>query len=605
MCDTVIEVHSISGAQFAAAIRSGIHRVILEQEELNRINVFPVADGDTGTNLSLSLGAALPILSSCADKKPHDVLEHLADSLLDGARGNSGAIMAQFFQGVSDAAIEVNSLTIGSLAQVLSKAGRYAHDAISEPKEGTILSVISAFCGRFAELAMADERRPFQAILERSLTTTQNALTNTQTQLDVLRKAGVVDAGAKGFVIMLEGVCDFLLRGVETEQPDSAADIIDQAPVLTVGEELDLSFRFCTECLVTGDDIDRRKLREALSELGNSMVIAGSKRKAKIHIHVKEPDMVFDAARRFGAVRAEKVDDMQLQQHSSHQGKTKFSVITDSAADISEEDMERLDIHMVPLRIQFGSRGYLDKVSISPTEFFAKLEQSTNPPTSSQPSPADFRRQFQFLASHFSDVISINLSSTVSGTFQAAKSAASRVDARGSIHIVNSLNASTGQGLLAVLAAECASAGMSIETTLEILNKTVATTQTFALVKDLTFAVRGGRVPAYVKTAADILRLTPILKTTADGNVRAGGLLLGRENTIPRFARFISKKVDDTARLKMSIGHAVCEEEAQKLRKFLQNELPNIDSPTVCELGSALGVHGGPGTIVVGVHPIE
>ena len=173
-----------------------------------------------------------------------------------------------------------------------------------------------------------------------------------------------------------------------------------------------------------------------------------------------------DVARRYGHVSAEKADDMRRQQTSSHDANRRFAVITDSAADIPDEDMERLDIHMVPCRVQFGDRGYLDKVSITSNEFFAELEANPSHPTTSQPSPGDFRRQFQFLASHFPDVVSINLTAVASGTYEAALSAADRTNAPGRLHVINSRNASLGQGLLVVFAAECAHAGLSIEKTL-------------------------------------------------------------------------------------------------------------------------------------------
>jgi DegV family protein with EDD domain len=136
---------------------------------------------------------------------------------------------------------------------------------------------------------------------------------------------------------------------------------------------------------------------------------------------------------------------------------------------------------MVPCRIQFGEHGYLDKVSITIDEFYEELETSPHHPTTSQPAPGDFRRQFQFLASHFDDVISINLTSAASGTFQAAELAAARTDAPGKIHVIDSLNASHGQGQLAVLAAECAEAGIDVKATLAAVRAQVSEIRTFAI----------------------------------------------------------------------------------------------------------------------------
>ena len=408
--------NGLRGETFATALRSGIHRVIAEQETLNRINVFPVADGDTGTNLSLSLGAALATISANDSKPLGTLLAALADALLDSARGNSGAIVAQFFQGVSDSAENLSHFSTRTFASAVKLGSEYAHDALANPREGTILSVISEFARNLQAQTAEDSEIGFPQLLTQAVQLAQAALIKTTDQLEELRKAGVVDAGAMGFVAMIEGMTAFIADGQETARPE-IVDMLGEAGVLeTAGETADLNFRFCTECIVTGDDIDRRKLREKLSELGDSLVLAGTKRKAKIHIHVNEPDAVFDIAGTYGKLAGEKADDMQHQQQSTHDIRTRFAVITDSAADISDEDMERHDIHMVPMRIQFGDRGYLDKVSISTTEFFEELANNPSHPTSSQPSPGDFRRQYQFLASHFPDVISVNLTPEVSGT---------------------------------------------------------------------------------------------------------------------------------------------------------------------------------------------
>lgn len=591
----------LHGDGFATALTSGIHRVIARQENLNAINVFPVADGDTGTNLSLSLGSALQTLGKPGEKHLGTLLAAVADDLLDGSRGNSGAIVAQFFQGMSDSAEELTRFTTHTFSRAVQLGSDYAHDALSNPQEGTILSVISVFARSLREHTVAKAEQAFGPLLLEAMVATREALANTQEQLDVLRKAGVVDAGAKGFVALIEGMTDYIAHGKTAEVPD-LSHIGDEGLIIeTAGTDTDLTYRYCTECIVTGTDIDRRKLRESLAQLGDSLVLAGTKRKAKIHIHVNDPESVFETARSYGEVSGDKADDMQRQQHSTHDVAAKFAVITDSAADISDDDMDRLDIHMVPLRLHFGNRGYLDKVGITPEEFFAELKQNPAHPTTSQPSAGDFRRQYQFLASHFPDVISISLTGRVSGTLQAAQSAAERVNAPGRIHVLNTLNASLGQGLLAVLAAECAQAGLTAETTLDILRAAIPETLSFGLVKDLTYAVRGGRVPASRKLIADLLRVTPVLRTTPDGRVSSGGILPGRKNPLKRFAHYVGKHAPASGPVRIAIGHAQCRDDADELAGLLRERLANVASINITSLGSALGVHAGPGAIVVGV----
>ncbi len=597
----LVESH-LDGDALANALTSGIHRVIKEQEHLNSINVFPVADGDTGTNMSLSLGAGLPVLNADGEKHLGTMLAALADAMLDGARGNSGAIMAQFFQGMSDSAGETSRFTPYTFGKAIAQGSDYAHDALSKPREGTVLSVIAALAASLHKQTIDNNEQSFSSVMPEALKSLQTALEKTPDQLDVLRKAGVVDAGAKGFVALFSGMTDYVMSGEIEAKPD-LSEIITDANIITAGDASDSKFRYCTECIVTGDDIDRRKLRESLAEMGDSLVLAGTKRKARIHIHVNDPDDVFTLARRFGAVSAEKADDMHRQVHGSHDRGRKFAVVVDSAADIPEHLLEQHDIHVVPIRIQFGERGYLDKVSITAEEFFEELASNPTHPTTSQPAPGDFRRQFQFLASHYPDVLSINVTRKASGTMQAAEAAAERVNAHGRMHTFDSRNASLGQGLLAVYAARCSEAGVDIETTLEQLDELRAETQTFGILNDLRFAVRGGRVPGWVKVVADLLRLLAIIKTVPDGRIASGAFLIGKRQRAKRFANYVGKHAPKDVPVNIAIGHAVAPQDAEIIAETLRGRVDNIEQLTISELGTAFGVHGGPGTLVVAVQP--
>ncbi|MDH3265659.1 MAG: DegV family EDD domain-containing protein [Gammaproteobacteria bacterium] len=593
----------LDGDAFASALVSGIHRVIGNQELLNQINVFPVADGDTGTNLSLSLGSVLALLQGPGEKHLGTLLASVADALLDSARGNSGAIVAQFFQGVSDSTGELSRFTTRTFGNAIVRGSEYANDALSKPCEGTILTVIAAVAETISDHARMTREGEFSALMKLAVQSADVSLAKTTEQLDVLRRAGVVDAGAKGFVELIKGMSEFIQYGRIADAPDLTTLQSEIALPAMAGSAEDSEFRYCTECIVTGSNINRRKLREALSALGNSLVLAGTKRKAKIHIHVNDPKIVFAIGGEYGQVSAEKADDMHRQTHSTHDASKRFAVITDSAADIADEDMERLDIHMVPCRVQFGDRGYLDKVSITAEEFFAELETNPDHPTTSQPAPGDFRRQFQFLASHFADVISVNLTSAASGTYAAACSAAGRVAAPGRIHVINTRNASVGQGLVAVFAAECANAGLSADDTITAIERIIPQTNTIGVLNDVSYAVRGGRLPSWVSTITRLLHVTPFIRTTVDGKIAASGFAFGASRRVRKFARHVASRVRSTEALIVTIGHAVCADDARELAMQLRKELPQIHRVTIAELGAGLGSHTGPGTLIVGAQP--
>jgi DegV family protein with EDD domain len=322
-----------------------------------------------------------------------------------------------------------------------------------------------------------------------------------------------------------------------------------------------------------------------------------------VHIHVNDPAEVFRVAAAFGTVSGEKADDMQRQQHSAHAAGRRVVVVTDSAADIPEDELDRLDIHMVPLRVHFGDRSFLDKVGITPGEFFAEIERNPTPPKTSQPPSGDFRRQFEFLASHFEAVVSIHLTKQVSGTCGAAETAAARVSTHGKVTVVDSMNASLGQGLVAMYAAECAKAGYDAARVIAAARAIVPRTHTFGLVGSLEYAVRGGRVPRWVKNVADALQLMPVLHNDRKGRVTAGGVLFGRRRLKEKFARLVRRRMQNDRTYRVMVGHANCEADGRWLLEQL--ELDNVVSTRLLPLGCALGAHGGPGMLVVGVQEYE
>ena len=166
------------------------------------------------------------------------------------------------------------------------------------------------------------------------------------------------------------------------------------------------------------------------------------------------------------------------------------------------------------------------------------------------------------------------------------------------------MNASLGQGQIAVYAAKCAKNGKDIHSTLEELNTIRKNTKTFGLIPNLKYAVQGGRVPKTVKLIADIFRLTPILVSTDDGLIVTKKFLFGKNRILKRFAKYIAKNTSCNKKINISIGHAIAYEDAKTLKEFLETEIEKINEFKITELGTAIGVHGGPGAIVVGVQTI-
>jgi len=595
----------LDGIELAYALRAGIDRVFSAQQHLDRINVFPVADGDTGTNLAFTLSAVRASLIKTTAAHAGERLAQIADAAIDGARGNSGAILAEFLQGIAEEAAQDAQLIPIKLARAVSNGAKSARGAVIEPRDGTMLSIFDAFSNELL-LKAADVSMDLSSVWECALDAAQRALINTPMQLSALKDAGVVDAGAAGVVALLEGMSQYLKTGELVES--SAALVADSEESDHAGSEVHLEHRWCTECMVTSEAIELRALRERLSTLGSSLVVAGSRRKARIHIHTNNPQAIFRAALDFGAVTSEKADDMQRQQESAlHAAKRTLAIVTDSAADLPEELLERFDIHVVPIRIHFGATSFLDKVSLSTEAFYTRLAASEVAPKTSQPPAGDFRRLYGFLGSHYAHVLSVHVSGKVSGTLQSAQTAAGRareVNSEHSITVIDSLNASAGQALLLMHAAECADAGMGLQDLINSLCRMRKRTRTFAYLADLNYAVRGGRVPPAVRTIANTLHIAPLLVTRKNGKIGVGGFLFGRKNATVQFARFILRQLKKARAYRLIVAHGNDPAAGATLLALLKIH-PSVRESWLVGLGTALGVHGGPGTLVVGLQDMS
>lgn len=599
-----ISVQRLSGYGLRRALTAGIQRVIASRDEINRINVFPVPDGDTGTNLAFTLAAVMAGVRAPKLASAGEVLRRAAAEAIDGARGNSGAILAQFFQGVSEALGPSKRLTPEGLARAVSRGSTLAREAMADPREGTILSVIHAFAQALREQSESGIR-DFRTSFKAALLVAREALKHTPDQLAALRAAGVVDAGAMGFVDLLEGIDDYIVQGRTALTNVTMDDLASAGIDVASGVEYTDGHRYCTECVVSGDGVDRGALKAALLSMPiSSLVIAGTREKVRIHAHLDEPTALFEVAARFGAVSREKADDMRAQSKSAHARREQVAIVADSGADIPTEAMDRLNIHLVPVRLSIGGRDFIDRVSISPREFYQEIRTSPVPPRTSQPPPGDFRRLFEFLLSHHERVIDVSLARGLSGTIQSAESAATRTDG-GRVDVFDSCNGSAGQGLLAIWAAEAAQLGLSSARIIEGLARMRPRSHLYAVIRDIRYGVRGGRAPKLALPLTRLLRFSPMVRNRPDGRLSLCGAVWGREDLPEKFARSIARKLDPSRTYRLIIGHCDCPDDADRVHATLLRLVRNIDRAWIMEVGVAIGAHAGPGSLVLGVQDYE
>lgn len=592
----------LSGARLKGALIAGAGRVLAKREELNRINVFPVPDGDTGTNLAFTMLAVLKTTRRLRGADLGTVLAKVAREAIDSARGNSGAILAQFFQGLAEALGRQREAGAQALAEATASAARAARACLAEPREGTMLSVIGDFAAemrRQVESGVADLNVLFRQALVRA----RQSLANTPNQLPVLRAAGVVDAGAAGFVDFLEGVQDFIERGrsalrVAPEAREAAGCAHDEVHLEAV--EAASNYRYCTECVLAGEGLDLSRVRTAVSALAlDSLVVAGGSTRVRVHAHIDQPNRLFEALSQLGGVEQRKADDMQAQARLRAAPFQRVRVVTDSAGDVPPAEAERLGITIVPVRLNFGSDDYLDRITMAPRELYQRLRAGGRPPRTSQPPPGDFRRAYELVLSHCEQVLSVELSSRLSGTCQAAQTAA-RECAASRIHVLDTLNASSGQGLVAMAAAEAAQGGANLDEVLAAAREAMARTRTFALIRDLRYGVRGGRMPAFAEKLARWFGLT-VLIANREGLVKPFSALLGRNRLVERFAASVARRIPAHTGCRALVGHCDAGDDAALLAGALREVLPALGKVWVVEMGPAIGCHAGPGSLVVGM----
>jgi len=590
------DTSNINGKELYNAIVSGICKVISRHEHLNKINVFPVPDGDTGTNLLFTLKPILGIKDSISDSVS-DTLSKISNVAIDSARGNSGTIMAQYFIGMSEEASTTQNINNKNLHKLLEAAYKAAMGSMSEPKEGTIITVMRDISDEAKKHLDSDSiEQTFKAIYQVSV----KSLNNTPEQMQILKDAGVVDAGAQGFVDLIEGVCHYLESG-EILNPESIEmhDSEDFNTDINIENYDDSTYQFCTECIVEGDGISRKDMKEKLNEMGDSFILAGTKNKVKIHIHTDTPDKVFDICSEFGNIKNQKADDMHQQVSSSHDTQSEIAIVTDSGCDI-QYDTHNSNIHIVPVRYSFGSKEYIDKVSQTSDEFYNELMSNPVHPKTSQPPTGDFISKYENLSTHYKSIISIHIPGKLSGTLQSAKNAIKRIENNNITHI-DSYSASVGLGLIVKRASQFATEINDHSQLVKKIDSLIKNTEIFLTVNDISYAIKGGRVPKYKGAVAKFLRMHPILSTDKEGKLKAASALFGSKNLHQKFAQFILKKLDNNSHYHISVGHSNAEEGGHEIVDIIENNFKNIISIDLVEMGSALGVHSGPNSFIAGI----
>lgn len=587
----------LNGKRLRRAVNAGWLWLENHRDSLNAINVFPVADGDTGTNMALTLKAAVSGANTAKSDSLQDVADSIALHSLRGAQGNSGVILSQYFKGVAEYIRRRDRLYTHEVAGVFSAGATSAYGALKDPKEGTILTVIREMAEHLQQT-----KKPFSNmmhLMQSAIERGRQSLAETKSRLKVLADADVVDAGGQGFVHFIEGIYQFIKSGnMPSRLPEVSAG--DELPKIV---EEHSAFRYCTEFLVKGSEFDTEGIKSRLEGFGDSLIVASTGRDdgcyLRIHIHTDTPEPLREIAVSLGELETEKIDDMKSQNTAMRAWRAKFRrksvktirIVTDSTCDLPRETAQFYDIDIIPLKVTFGSSIYKDGIDLEIDRFYGMLEKSSELPKTSQPSPGECEEFYDGIYSRgdCDHILSIHLSSKLSGTLNSAMMAGGKFDNK--ITHYDSGTVSLGLGIMVIAAAEMARKGKSLQSIIELLDRLKQNQKLFFTLGSIEYLIKGGRVGGAKAFLGRILGLKPLL-SLVDGEIVPLDKARSEEKLLERI---IAELPPDSRRGRLAVGHAAAPERMDEIVTVIRKKL-GVENILTGEIGPTVGTHAGPGS---------
>ncbi len=554
----------VDGPRLRRSLLAAADWVAAGRDELNRINVFPVPDGDTGTNMCLTLRAVAHALRDLGDAPLPQVTAAMAQASVRGARGNSGLMMSQFLLGLQEGLGTKPQATTADLARAIRSGFDHIFSSLDQPVEGTILTVAREAAD---EAERAAGERDVGVFVRRLVVRAEAALARTPELLESLKRAGVVDAGAKGFVRFLDGVKRLIEEGALAQGAVDRVDVTDAAARTEVAADRD--FRFCTEVLVRGGALPAvADARHALRQLGGSIVVLQSGDLLKAHVHTDTPDEVFRLGASWGTVEQTKAEDMRAQ-HRALQAKRAVAFVTDTACDLPDAVIFEHGVGLVATQLIIGDRPYRDRLEMTAAEFFARLRAGDDA-TTSQPTPEAFREAFTDALRTAERVVAVVLSKALSGTYGSAERE-SRSMGDGRVLLVDSRGASLTEGMLVLRGLDLAHEGWVPEAIVQELARVRDQSGGFFTADNLERLIRSGRVGRLAGWLGTKLNVKPIIALTQDGRAEPVSRARGREAARTRILHLLDQALTPRpALLRLGVAHGDIPDFAAALRDELQ-----------------------------------
>jgi DegV family protein with EDD domain len=574
----------------------GAYNVIKNKEVLNRINVFPVQDGDTGSNLSSMMRHVIQQANKNVSVKK--TVESVADSALYGARGNSGIIFASYLGGLSEAVSDLETITVEEYAKASHEAFDSAYHAIENPVEGTMITIMREW-GE-ALLSESKKNSTIKDIFINAYEKVEKALEKTKMQLEALRKANVVDSGAKGFTYFIEGAIYY----IKTRQEADVTDIIsDETPMYEAIIHEDSSehekYRYCTECLLKAEDFDKEALKGFLATQGDSTVVASNKNKCRIHVHTNHPAKVFDYLYDMGTIEYQKVDDMERQKAVVNNRKYDIALVTDSIADIPKALIDQYQIHLVYLNILYEDRVYMDKLTIESKRILDLAESAQELPTSSLPSPMQIENLFSYLSTYYSSAIVMTVSKELSGTYNVFNKIAEKFDSdQFKISVINTLQNSGAEGLLVKSCAELIDQGLSHEQLVHKVQSMIPNSKILVQVQTLDSMIKSGRLSVRAGKIGKRIGMKPIVTLDEVGKGALEGIAFSLHGSRKKVEKHLKKILKRGKIKEYAIVHIDNESGAKELA-VSTTQIIGFEPSYIEETSSIVAVGAGRGAVAI------
>lgn len=563
--------------------------VMKERQHLNDINVFPVPDGDTGNNLLQTLKTIV------SESKKYDsftkTLDSISDSALIGARGNSGVIFAQFVNGMQKAHDQKEKINIIEFAELVQKSYEYTVASLSNPVEGTMITIIREW-GASLKTAISSESK-MKEIFSVTYTAMKKVLNNTKKMLHILSENDVVDSGALGFVLFIEGVTKYF-NNIEIDVSEYEEVSFEDHHHFQ-GE---ISYQYCTEGLVNYKDLNFEQLRKDIEPFGDSLIIAQGKARFRVHIHTNTPSEFFQTLKKYGHIERQKIDDMKLEMKIKNSEKTRV-LVTDSIADIADEYLEKHNIIVIPINLEVEQVPYLDKLSINNTILFKDINHYSEYPKTATPSIKYINDLFSKLLLQFDEVFVVTVSKELSGTHDVIKNEADKLSEKGKkIYVIDSRNNSATEGLIVQKMAELLDLDLETNHILSQMEEYTEKTQILVCLETFKYAMMSGRVPKIVGKIGMFLGLRPIMSLTK-GKGTAFGMSLSKKGITKKISKLVENDLMKTGIESYSIVHCMNEELAFEYRDLFVS-LIGKEPEYITEISSATAIHSGVGSVAIG-----